>query len=415
MWTNWAGNETAPGRPETPRTIEELRGLIAGGQMIRPVGAGHSFTPLIGGAGTIVDLSQMTGDPVISVNGSRARVRAGARLYELAEALGAHGFAFRNLGDINVQSLAGAMSTATHGTGATLPCLAAEMTGAQILTASGELLELGPDEMPGARVALGALGVLTEIEFNVVPAYDLRRRVGVAPVEILLDEMHDLWAAHRHFEFFWIPHTGKGLRVTHEVSTGARGRAPMDLDNIALKVFALARNLGRVSPAARRALMKAVLAFQSDEDFTGESWQVLSKPRAVKFVEMEYHLPPENAREALLEIIRLTEERHPEIYFPVEVRQTAGDDGWLSPFQGGNRVSVAVHHDARQDPTAYFRDAEAIFRAAGGRPHWGKMHNLVRRDLEDLYPGLPKFDALRKRLDPEGRFLSPALRRLLLP
>jgi len=416
MWNNWAGNQTSRVVPDRPVTLDDLRHSLSGlGGTVRAAGAGHSFTPLIADSKAILDLSGLEGPLIVEAGEGRARVKATARLHELSAALAGHGLAFRNLGDINVQSLAGAMATATHGTGESLPCIAAEMTGARLMTASGEIVDIADEDIPGARVALGLLGVMLEIELNVVPAYDLRRRVKVVPVEEVIAEMGALWSAHRHFEFFWLPWSGKAIRVMHDISDQPRGKAPMDLDNIGVKAMALARNVGRISPGLRRLLMSLLLALQSDEDFTGESWRVLSKPREVKFVEMEYHLPPKAAGEVLRQIMELAEEYHPDVYFPVEVRKSAGDDGWLSPFQGGSRVSIAIHGAAKEDARGYFADAEAVFRAAGGRPHWGKMHSLVRKDLEALYPDLPKFDALRERLDPEGRFMTPAMARLLRP
>lgn len=381
---------------------------------MRVAGAGHSFTPLISDAGLILDLSRMAGPVLAGAGEGEVRVRAGARLHEVARALGERGLAFRNLGDINVQSLAGAMATATHGTGAMLPAISAEMTSARVMTAAGEIVDLAADEIDGARVSLGALGVMLDIGMTAVPAYDLRRRVTIKPIEVTLAEMHDMWAAHRHFEFFWVPHTGQTMSVRHDISTDPRGKIPRDMENAEVRALKLGRSLGRVHPIFRRWILAIIVAIQTDEDFTEESWRVLSKPRNVRFVEMEYHLPPEAAADALREIVALTERRHPDVFFPVEVRQSAGDTGWLSPFQGGNRISVAVHHDAGEDPRAYFRDCEAVFRAAGGRPHWGKMHGLSRPDIEALYPDLPRFDALRARLDPEGRFLSPAVRKLLV-
>ena len=410
MWTNWAGNQSAP-QVTAARTVEELRQIVINATgPVRCAGAGHSFTPVVADGNLVIDPSGLEGPAVISVDGDRVRVKATEKLNALSLALAGHGKAFRNLGDINVQSLAGAMGTATHGTGADLPCISGEMTGARLMTATGDIVDLAPDDIPGARVSLGMLGILLEIEMTVVPAYDLRRQVKVVPLDEILTEMEALAQAHRHFEFFWLPYSGKAIRVIHDISDKPRGKPPMDLDNIGVRAIGLARSAGRLSPGLRRWLMSLILALQGNEDYVGESWRVLSKPRDVKFVEMEYHLPPDAAPDVIREVASLTERRHPEVYFPIEVRRTAGDDGWLSPFQGGGRVSVAVHVAAGEPYEAYFRDVEAIFRAVGGRPHWGKMHSLKRADLEALYPDLPAFDVLRARLDPGGRFLSPAMR-----
>lgn len=413
MWKNWSGSQVSDANISAPRSIEQLQGLIKDSRdVLRPVGAGHSFTPLVTGAEQIVQLGQLNKPLVVACGDGRARVNANARLHELSAALGAQGQAFRNLGDINVQSLAGAMSTATHGTGKGMPCIAAEMTGAQLLAGTGEVIEVSQEELPGVQVGLGLLGVLLEIELRTVPAFNLRRRVGVRSAGTLVDQMHDRWNKHRCYEFFLLPHSGKGIEISHDVTDAEPDKAPLNLDALGLMVMRAASALRHLHPGLQRGLLSAMLKLQGDEDFVGESWRVLSSSRNMRFNEMEYHLPPDAAQDVLHEISKVVADRHPDVWFPIEVRQTAGDTAWLSPFQHGARVSVAVHMHAGQAYDGYFRDCEAIFRAAGGRPHWGKLHSLGRRDLEDLYPDLQKFDALRTRLDPENRFLSPALAKM---
>ncbi len=416
MWTNWSGCQTSNAAVVAPTSLDQLKAQLSGAHgVLRPVGAGHSFTPLVVDGDQILQLERIEKPTVIGLEPGRARVNANARLHELSAALGSKGQAFRNLGDINVQSLAGAMSTATHGTGLTMPCIAAEMTGAQLLSASGELIEISVEDLPGVQVSLGLLGILLEIELNTVPAFNLRRRVGVRPLETLLEQMHDNWAAHRCYEFFLLPHSGKGVQISHDVTEAAPGKPPLDLDALGLQVMRLASALRHLHPKMQRGVLALMLKLQGEEDFAGESWRVLSSTRAMRFNEMEYHLPPETAEAVLREIMALTETRHPDVWFPIEVRQTAGDTAWLSPFQHGPRVSVAVHMHGGQDYAGFFRDCEAVFRTAGGRPHWGKLHSLQRRDLEELYPDLSKFDALRARLDPKDRFLSPAMAKVFRP
>lgn len=416
MWKNWSGCQSSDAQLCEPQSVEQLQNLVRDTQgALRPVGAGHSFTPLVTGGAQILQLNNIDKPMVISSGQGRARVNANARLHQLSDALGSQGQAFRNLGDINVQSLAGAMSTATHGTGKTMPSIAAEMTGAQLLSGSGEVVEITAAELPGVQVGLGLLGVLLEIELNTVAAFNLRRRVGVRPFETLLGRMHDKWQAHRCYEFFLLPHSGKGIEISHDVTEAAPDKPPLDLDALGLMMMRTANQLGRIHPSLQRGLLSLILTLQGEEDFVGESWRVLSSARNMRFNEMEYHLPPDTAQDVLHEVIRVVADRHPDVWFPIEVRQTAGDSAWLSPFQHGPRVSVAVHMHAGQAYDGYFRDCEAIFRAAGGRPHWGKLHSLVRRDLEALYPDIDKFDVLRARLDPEDRFLSPPLARMFRP
>lgn len=415
MWTNWAGthsSNTALTRPQTP---EALRRMIRETDSVRVVGAGHSFTPIVAGADRILDLSKLQIPAIGAIEDGQVWVNANARLCDLSPALAHHGLAFRNLGDINAQSLAGAVSTATHGTGQELPCLAAEITDARFVGADGEFLTTDDIPIDMAQVTLGLLGVLTEARINVVPKYNLRRQVRLAALQDCLAGMHQNWAENRNFELFYIPFTGKAVELRHALTDAAETKAPRDLDMIAVKVLKLARNAGRLSPGLRAMLLKLLTLAQSDEDYVGESWRVLCSDRKIRFKEMEYHLPPDVAADVLAEVFLRLERDHKDIYFPIEVRQTAGDTACLSPFLGGPRISVAIHTDAAEDHSRYFDALEPLFVEAGGRPHWGKMHSLTYKTLSRIYPDFDRFCTLREQLDPGGKFLTPDLARLFRP
>lgn len=418
MWENWGRNQRNGAAVASPGTLDELRQVLLSEETPRIVGAGHSFTRLVGDASRVVSLENLPDTPLKLASGNLVWMNANKRLEQLSPALGKKDLAFRNLGDINVQTLAGAVSTATHGTGETLPCLSAELANVKMMLASGEIIDTQDDPkgelIEAARVSLGALGVLLEAQVAVTPKYYLRRRVEMGNISETLTQMHDLWASHRNFEFFYIPWSQKTLLLRHDIVDAPRGKPPTDLDNFAVYGLRFARFLGRLHPSLRRHALALLSVLQSDEDYAGESWRVLCSQRDVRFVEMEYHLPPEAARDALTEVIERTELKHPDIYFPIEVRKTRGDESWLSPFQNGPRVSIAIHSAARGASASYFEDIEPIFRAAGGRPHWGKLHSLEFSDLEKVYPDFNRFCALREQLDPSGKFLSSYLRRLLV-
>ncbi|NVO54541.1 FAD-binding protein [Rhodobacteraceae bacterium B1Z28] len=415
MWTNWAGNHSASTELTRPATLEALQNTVSGPQSLRVVGAGHSFTPIVAGAERILDLSELQMPMLSAAEDGQIWVNANARLRDLSPALAAQGLAIRNLGDINAQSLAGAVSTATHGTGRELPCLAAEITEARLVGAQGDILTTDDIPLEMAQVTLGLLGVLAEARINVVPKYNLRRQVRLSALQDSLATMHQNWTENRNFEFFYIPFTGKTVELRHALTDAPESKAPRDLDMIAVKVLKLARNAGGLSAGLRTALLKLLTLAQSDEDYVGESWRVLCSDRHIRFKEMEYHLPPEVAGDVLAEVFLRLERDHKDIYFPIEVRQTAGDTACLSPFQGGPRISVAIHTDAREDHSRFFDALEPLFVEAGGRPHWGKMHGLSYKDLSKLYPDFDRFCALREQMDPTGKFLTPALARLFLP
>ena len=417
-WKNWSGNQDAPSAQlMQPHNEAELKDILLKAKgPIRMVGAGHSFTPIVSTQGTLINLDNMGGIVGADAKALTATLRAGGRLKDLSEQLDAHGLAFRNLGDINVQSLAGATATATHGTGESLGCLSSEITAVRLMTADGTILEASrdtnPDLLHAAQVSMGALGVILEATVNLCRPYNLHRRTWVEPIESILANIEARWAAHRNFEIFYIPFSGYGVNIQHDVVEAQATQRPPSEDEAALATLKKLRSAFKWSPFLRKKLLAAGLKRIKGEDFIGESWKVLASPRNTRFNEMEYHLPVTAALETFREVVAYVERHQGGVYFPIEVRKTAGDDAWLSPFQGGARVSIAVHVPADEPYDWFFDGLEPILRAAGGRPHWGKLHSLGHDDFQKLYPDFQKFLSLRKRLDPEGRFMTPALARL---
>lgn len=414
MWSNWAGNETVAAPVLRPTTRDELAEALRVDRVLRPVGAGHSFTPIVA-ADAVLDPGGLEGPLVGAQEGSAVWLRATARLHELSAAMADKGLAFRNLGDINVQSLAGAAATGTHGTGETLPCLGAEIAAARLMTAEGDLLDTSGDAdlTRAAQVSLGLFGVMVEAQVNVMPRHRLHRRVTMEPDRVLFDTADARWAEHRNYEMFLIPHSGKGLALRHDLTEADETKPPLSLDELSLALLRFGAKLRRLHPALQRGLLAAMSAVVGDEEQVGEAWKVLSSPRNTRFTEMEYHLPAEGAIEVVQAVYQRMLTRHPEVYFPVELRKTAGDDAWLSPFTGGARVSMAIHAHHRDDHLAAMRDLEPLLIEAGGRPHWGKLHWQEGAALAQMYPRYHDFCELRARLDPKGRFLSPAMARLV--
>lgn len=417
-WENWSGSvHCQPMLMGAPCDVDGLRSMIISSDgPVRVRGAGHSFMPVAATDGTLISLDQMPGE-VLGVSETqqdlRAHLNAGASLNRLSRAMQAQGMAFKNLGDIDVQSLAGATMTGTHGTGSSFPCLSAEIRAVRLVTASGDILSVSSDDDPdfvnAARVSLGTLGVLFEAEVSVRPAYKLYRRAAPRRSVDVMAEAMSLWKAHRNFEFFALPFSDYSLALTHDETTDADMHEGEGDDEQTLAQLKLLRNLTKRLPRVRRGIMNAVCRRIAPETRVATSWQVLSSSRETGFHEMEYHLPVDQGLEALDEVMRLIEREHPEVFFPIECRMTASDEGWLSPFQGAPRISVAIHAHKDDAYCWFVEKAEPIFRRRGGRPHWGKMHGLTARDLQDLYPDFGKFLKLRSELDPKGRFLNPHL------
>ena len=384
--------------------------MLSHSRGVRPVGSGHSWMPLVPTKHTIVKLDHFSSVGEIDPLTHQAWLGAGAKLHDLSPQLSERGYAFRNLGDIDVQTLAGATSTGTHGTGKELQGLAAEIQALKLVTGSGELLEISAHEnaewLDGARVALGALGVITEIKMQLVERFKLHRQVWPASNKHTLENAERYWDENRNFEFFYIPFSDTSLLLTHNVSTEPSTPANHDTSTSAMMQLKSLRDSLKWFTPLRRWLLKRAIANEPTENVIGESWDLLASERNVRFNEMEYHLPVERGLEALEEVRHYIETKRPDVFFPFEARQTKSDSAWLSPFNGGNRISVAVHCYHKDAYDFLFTDVEPIFQKYGGRPHWGKLNSMTAVQARAWYPDFENFAALRRELDPDGRLLN---------
>jgi len=384
--------------------------MLSHSRGVRPVGSGHSWMPLVPTKHTIVKLDHFSSVGEIDPLTHQAWLGAGAKLHDLSPQLSERGYAFRNLGDIDVQTLAGATSTGTHGTGKELQGLAAEIQALKLVTGSGELLEISAHEnaewLDGARVALGALGVITEIKMQLVKRFKLHRQVWPASNKHTLENAERYWDENRNFEFFYIPFSDTSLLLTHNVSTEPSTPANHDTSTSAMMQLKSLRDSLKWFTPLRRWLLKRAIANEPTENVIGESWDLLASERNVRFNEMEYHLPVERGLEALEEVRHYIETKRPDVFFPFEARQTKSDSAWLSPFNGGNRISVAVHCYHKDAYDFLFTDVEPIFQKYGGRPHWGKLNSMTAVQARAWYPDFENFAALRRELDPDGRLLN---------
>ncbi len=417
-WHNWSGAQSAlpAGRfaPETEdQLIEFLRRESA---PLRPVGAGHSFSALVPTDGYLVVLDRMTGVRGHNPATLEATLGAGIRLSETGLALEAVGQAMANLPDIDRQTLAGALSTATHGTGLTLNTLSAYVTALRLVTPTGHVLELDatkePSLFPAAQVSLGALGFVTEVRLRNVAPYRLKRQVSIQPTQDALRDFEAQAKAHRHYEMFPLTHSEYASVQVTDVTDEPIHNPPVPLDQSDLNDD-LMRGMTHVPPSARRAIIAAAVAvIPKPEPVVDASYKILANVRNYRFNEMEYSVPLDAGAACVSEILRTIEEKNIDVVFPLEYRYAAGDDLWLSMFSGGPRAAISVHRDARFDYRPYFDIIEPIFWKYGGRPHWGKVHTLGYEQLARLYPKFNDFLEMREALDPTGRLLNPYLRKL---
>ncbi|RFA20088.1 D-arabinono-1,4-lactone oxidase [Subtercola boreus] len=429
VWRTWGRTEAVrPVRVERPQSVEAVqRAVVAAGRAglrIKAVGAGHSFTGIAVAKGVQLDVTGLSG--VLNVDTLRARVTlgAGTHLWELPRMLAPHGLALTNMGDIDRQSVAGAISTGTHGTGARFGGMASQVRGAVLVTGDGTLLRVSETEnaelLPAVAVGLGALGILVEVTLQCVPTFLLHASERAEPLEAVLDALPERVAGADHLEFYWFPHTGTALTKTNTRIPGTDARAALPPLNrfvddwlVSNQLFRLTCSLGRVAPPIIPHINRVAEKLTGTRDYTDLSPRVFATRRTVRFVEMEYALPAEVVPEVLREIDGLIERRGWRISFPVEVRFAASDDLWLSTAHGRQTGYIAVHRYFREPHAEYFEAVEEIMMAHAGRPHWGKLHTRDAQDFTGLYPRFVDFVALRERLDPARLFANDYLDRVL--
>ena len=428
-WRNWAGNERADAEVVQPGSADQvavvLTAAAAAGRRVRPIGSGHSFTgigrpedlQLV--CGGLAAIGEVTDDGVVTVG-------AGVPLHRLNAELVRRGWSLTNLGDIDRQTVAGALSTGTHGTGARFGGLATQVRALQLVTADGEVLDCDatrhPEVFSAARIGLGALGVITAVTLQAVPAFALRAVEGPGTLSGALEGFDELMTSTDHVEFYWFPHTDVTLlkcntRVPLEEGLAPlpRWRAVWDDEILANAAFAGVVAAGRRVPALIPPLARMSAKALGARTWTDHSHRVFVSRRRVRFLEMEYAIPRADAAAVLAELRRVHEANDWRAAFPVEVRIAAADDIPLSTASGRDSAYIAAHVPAGTDPGPWFSALESIAGEVGGRPHWGKLHGLDAAVLAARYPRYAEFVALRDRLDPAGVLSNGYLDRVLGP
>ena len=420
-WRNWSGSQQClPAARVAPASVAELQELLAGGSgVVRAVGAGHSFTPLVPTDGTILSLARLSGmvshDPVTL----QATLWAGSRLGDIGAPLEQAGQALVNMPDIDEQTIAGCLATATHGTGANIGCMSTFIEGLQLMDARGQLVDCdrsqNSDLFEAARVSLGALGIITQVRLQNMAPYRLRRETVWREFDEILAIADSEADRHRNFEFYYVPFSGMGFTDSHDITTEAVSTTEKLDGNEGVRDLQLARDWLERTPRLRQLVLGSYMKTLGDEVTVENSWKNYASERNVRFNEMEYHLPREHGLAALREVRTALETQHPEVFFPIEVRFVKADDIWLSPFYRRDCCSIAVHRFFEDDYRPYFSTIEPIFRKYHGRPHWGKLNTLQVADFRKLYPRWDDFAAVRAQMDPGGRFLNPYLAGLFGP
>ncbi len=437
-WRNWAGNVSArPRRIAAPGSAEEVAAEIgraaADGLTIRMAGTGHSFTPAAVTDGVLLRPDRLTAIRAVDPAAGTVAVEAGCALRTLNIELLARGLSLANMGDIQVQTVAGATQTGTHGTGRDVGGMAAQVAGLELALADGRIISCSADSPDGgirhpdgspvnvfdaARVGLGALGVVTAVTFRVVAAFLLEAREEPMSWSEVMRRLDELTADNEHFEFYWFPHseaclTKRNNRIAGPARPLPRWRYLLDDEFLSNSLFGVTCQLGRAVPGLIPAVNTVAARALGARTYSDAAYRVFTSPRRVRFKEQEYAIPRAALSDVLAEVRGLFQRRDWRISFPIEVRVTPADDVWLSTAYGRDTAYIAIHvfHSAPHEQ--YFTDVEAVMTSVGGRPHWGKMHTRDAGYLADSYPRMQDFLAVRDALDPDHRFGNDYLRHVL--
>lgn len=421
-WKNWAGNQVAhPLTISSPRSLEEVCGAITSARnlhhTVKCVGSGHSFTAAAVTQGHLLTLENLSG--IVSIDRARhlVKVKAGTTLAVLNELLHTEGLALSNLGDIAYQTVAGSISTSTHGTGVKLTGLAGQVRGFTLVNGEGDVLECSDDQNSDifelGRVSVGALGVITDYTLQAVPAFRLHAIERALPLDVVLERIDEFVDTNDHFEFFWLPHTPWALtkrnnRTEDPLQPLPKVRGWIEktfMENVA---FGALCHLGKMRPSLIPRLATA-LPSSGKREYINDSYKIFASPRIVRFYEMETAIPRASLVPALKEIRTMIDARGYLLNFPVEVRFTAADDVPLSTAFERESAYIAVHVFKGMQYEPYFKDVEAILKHYGARPHWGKLHFQNAADLAPQYRRFDDFLALRNRLDPQRVFANEYL------
>jgi L-gulono-1,4-lactone dehydrogenase len=429
VWRNWSGElscdpATSVRPASTTEVVAGVEAARARGWTVRPVGSGHSFTPLVVTDGVHLDLGLMDAVLATDREAGRVRVQAGIRLGRLTEELARRGLAMENLGDIDRQTLAGALATGTHGTGAALGGLASQVESLQLVDGRGEVHELvrdrDGDRFLAAVVGLGSLGIVTEVTLRVVAAYTLRGDDRSEPLQAVLDHFHARAAAHRHVEFYAFPYSDTAWTRTNDVVAVAPApRHPLRVWTedrlLTTHGFEAACRLGARAPGAIPSINRVAARLAGGGVRVDASHRIFASARDVRFTEMELSLPREDGLPFVREVLALLERERFPVVFPIEVRTTAADDALLSTSHGRDSVYVAVHNHVRLPHEEYLAAVWELAQRYAVRPHWGKRHPAAAAELAPRYPAWQRFAAVRAAFDPEGRFVNDHLLRVLGP
>ncbi len=413
-WSNWSGSVTAPAEVLRPASVDELATAVSTASKVRPVGAGHSFMPLVSSDTLIVSLEDLPGDITLGADRATARVPAGRSIRQLTAELFELGYALANQGDVNPQSIAGSMATGTHGTSRAIGSLSTMARGFRLIGADGETRwcdrETDPELFQAQRLSMGLFGIATEVEIDIVPAFHLVERLTRMPFAEARERFASLEDDHRHVEFFQFPYSDDVILKTLSLTEPCA--APKTTTDMEEAGFKRVLDIGRRLPFTIPTLQRQIMGGNFESVRSGPAYTIYPSDRSIRFEEMEYEVPRAAGFEALAEAVARVRRKRLPVSFPFEFRVVAGDDIWLSPMNNGPAASISMHQYSAMGWRRPFDAVEPILRGVGGRPHWAKRHSLGRDDVDTLYPMAERYREVRRRADPGAKFLNPHLEAL---
>jgi FAD/FMN-containing dehydrogenase len=399
-WSNWFGNLSCETRVVDAASEEDVAQAVRHARLeglsLRVAGTGHSNIALVPNPGVVVITDRLKGLLQHDSGKRTVTLAAGTKIRAMGDMLWEHGLSLSNQGDIDTQSIVGAISTGTHGTGIGLTNLSARVRSMSLIDASGEMRQLdGSDEhrMRAARVSMGMLGAIIAVELEVSPAYYLHEWVGFMPYRAVTEMEDEMNARFRHFTYFWCPNqkSERFISVNGVIKEG-------ETDVACVRIF-------HPDPIELGELEKFVFRRRYDR-----SYRIFAEDYIPEFDEMEYMIPLDQGHECFEELITSLHDILHENAIPTEVRVTAGDDNYLSEYQGGSRMAISLAGHVNADNSRLFQACDAVFARYDGRPHWAKANCMTKDRLKQLYPHFDDFVGVRREMDPEGLFLNDYLR-----
>ncbi len=428
MKKNWSGNvQWSPASIALPNTEEAIQQLVVQAKKehkhIRMIGTGHSFTPLCRTDEVLLSMDNYQGLVSVDKTTNRVTVKAGTKLHRLGELLYKQGLAMENMGDIDRQSIAGTISTGTHGTGTAFGTISTQVKAIRFVNGLGEIVDCSEEQQPGlfkaAQVSLGALGVITQITLQCVPAYKLELINEKKKLSEVLNNYAQINQSNRNFEFYWFPNTEYVMTKTSNLADGKADKTGLPtffqeylLENMAFKLLC---EYAHLFPSKNKWVSDFTAQVVGTSRKVFHSHKVYATPRLVKFNEMEYNVPIDAYEEVMKEVVKCIDQHNFPVHFPIENRFVKKDDIYLSPAYGRDSAYIACHVYYKKPYEAYFKALEDIFKAYDGRPHWGKLHTLEAGELAKRYPRFDDFLQHRAQQDPHQIFISSYLKTLFFP